>query len=106
MPSKSSYLKAKSSTPLFYVYIVECQDGTYYTGFTKDLQSRVIQHRMGTGANYTKKHGFKRIVYFEKHSNENWAKQRERIVKDAGRVYREILVKDFQKDLLLLQQLS
>ena len=36
-----------------WVYILECSDGSYYTGSTRDLERRFIQHNNGTGANYT-----------------------------------------------------
>ncbi len=38
----------------FYVYIVECKDGTYYTGYTPSLRKRVKAHNAGRGARYTK----------------------------------------------------
>ncbi len=38
----------------WFVYILECKDGTYYTGITKNLDKRIKQHNNGTGAKYTK----------------------------------------------------
>jgi putative endonuclease len=38
----------------FYVYIVRCKDGTYYTGFTPHIRKRVALHNAGRGAKYTK----------------------------------------------------
>ena len=37
-----------------FVYIVECSDGTYYTGATVDLESRLVKHNAGDGAKYTR----------------------------------------------------
>ena len=37
-----------------FVYIVECSDGTYYTGATVDLESRLVKHNAGSGAKYTR----------------------------------------------------
>lgn len=37
-----------------YVYIVECSDGTYYTGTARDISARLTQHNRGTGAKYTR----------------------------------------------------
>ncbi len=37
----------------FYTYIVECKDGTLYTGWTVDLEVRLAQHNSGKGAKYT-----------------------------------------------------
>lgn len=38
----------------WYVYIVECVDGSYYTGTTTDVDKRVSKHNSGTGAKYTR----------------------------------------------------
>ncbi|MDP2923703.1 MAG: GIY-YIG nuclease family protein [Candidatus Omnitrophota bacterium] len=38
----------------FWVYIVECQDGTYYTGYTPNLKKRIELHNKGKGAKYTR----------------------------------------------------
>ena len=39
-----------------YMYILKCSDGSFYTGSTRDLEKRVMEHNMGMGANYTRKH--------------------------------------------------
>jgi putative endonuclease len=39
---------------MFYVYLLECSDGTYYTGYTKDVEKRLETHNSGKGAKYTK----------------------------------------------------
>ena len=101
--NKEDYFRAKDTTPCYFVYIIECLDGSYYTGYTEDLPNRIIQHKMGNGAEYTKENGFKRLVYFESHSSEKYAKRREYYIKKAGRIYRESLVTEFQKNLMLLQ---
>lgn len=38
----------------WYVYILECSDGTLYTGITTDIEKRIITHNKGKGAKYTK----------------------------------------------------
>jgi putative endonuclease len=38
----------------WFVYLLECSDGTYYTGVTNDVERRVAQHNAGTGAKYTR----------------------------------------------------
>ena len=40
----------------FYVYILQCMDGSFYTGYTKDIDARTKQHENGKGARYTKAH--------------------------------------------------
>ena len=39
---------------MWFVYILECSDGTYYTGATNDLDKRIKKHNDGKGAKYTK----------------------------------------------------
>lgn len=38
---------------MWYIYILECSDGTLYTGITTDVQRRLNQHNLGKGAKYT-----------------------------------------------------
>ena len=49
----------------FYVYILLCMDGSFYTGYTNDLQQRTRQHENGKGAKYTKSHPPQKVVYVE-----------------------------------------
>ncbi len=46
----------------WYVYILECQDGTFYTGVTNDLDSRMNAHANGKGSKYVYKKGFKQLL--------------------------------------------
>ena len=48
-----------------YVYIVECSDGTFYTGWTNNLEKRIDMHSKGTGAKYTRGRGPVKLVYHE-----------------------------------------
>ena len=48
-----------------YTYILECEDHTYYTGWTNDLEKRFQAHLNGKGAKYTKSHQPLRIAYYE-----------------------------------------
>jgi len=47
-------MKKFKRTGKFYVYIVQCQDGTYYTGYTPDIENRLKLHNAGKGAKYTR----------------------------------------------------
>lgn len=66
----------------WYVYIIECKDGTYYTGLTWNVANRIEQHISGLGSKYTAKHGFKKLVYYEEHEDLEVARKRERQIKD------------------------
>lgn len=45
-----------------YIYILECKDGSFYTGYTTDVQARVAAHQAGAGAKYTASHGPVRLL--------------------------------------------
>jgi putative endonuclease len=65
----------------FYVYILLCCDGSFYTGYTKDLDARTKLHENGKGAKYTKSHKPKRIAYVEMFYSRNEAMKREKEIK-------------------------
>ena len=61
-PAASAPASAPASTPAsetkrYYLYVLECGDGTLYTGYTPDIEARLAQHRAGTGAKYTRGRG-------------------------------------------------
>ena len=93
---KKNYLQAKETTPAYFVYILECDDRTYYTGYTQDLIQRITEHKLKLGASYTKKRSGVKLVYFEAHSTKVDALKRERQIKDAGRTYKQILIRNFR----------
>jgi len=78
-----------------YVYMVECADGTYYTGWTKDLENRIAAHNAGTGARYTRSRGPVRLIYMEEFENKQAAQQREWAIKKLTRAQKEQLVSFF-----------
>lgn len=69
----------------WYVYIIECNDSTYYTGLTWNVSNRFEQHISKLGSEYTKEHGVKRIAYVEEHDNLEVARNRELQIKDWSR---------------------
>lgn len=68
-----------------YTYIVECADGSLYTGWTTNLQNRLLNHNNGTGAKYTSGRTPVRLVYFEEYPDKNTARQREYAIKSLPR---------------------
>ena len=75
-----------------YMYILECSDGSYYTGSTNDLERRLEQHRSGEGANYTRKHLPVKLVYFEEFQRIDEAFYREKQVQGWSRKKKEALI--------------
>lgn len=76
----------------WYVYILECLDGTYYTGMTWKPYLRYDQHISGFGSKYTAKHGVRRIAYIEEHDDISVARQREIQIKDWNKNKKEKLI--------------
>ena len=68
-----------------YCYIVECADGTLYTGWTTDPERRVKVHNRGLGARYTKMRRPVRLVYVESQPDRAAAMKREIAIKRLGR---------------------
>jgi putative endonuclease len=68
-----------------YCYIVECADGTYYTGWAVDPEKRVAMHNKGRGARYTRTRGPVRLVYVEELPDRKAAMKREIVIKKLKR---------------------
>ena len=65
----------------FYCYIVECLDGSFYTGWTVDPERREKMHNHGQGAKYTRQHRPVHLVYVEEQPDHSTALKRERAIK-------------------------
>jgi inosine triphosphate pyrophosphatase len=80
----------------WYVYILECETGKYYTGITTDVERRFNQHKRKRGARFTLKNGAKKIVYIEKCVNISDARKREIEIKTWSREEKEALMGNAQ----------
>jgi putative endonuclease len=78
---------------LFYCYILECSDGTYYTGWTTDPEKRLLRHNGGNGARYTRSRRPVRMVYVEQQPDRSSAMRREIQIKRMNRKAKERLVR-------------
>lgn len=76
-----------------YCYILECSDGTYYTGWTTDPQRRLRQHNHGKGARYTSTRRPVQLMYVEAQPDRGSAMRREVRIKRMGRKGKEKLIK-------------
>ena len=65
----------------YYVYIILCKDGSFYTGYTKNLDERMRLHAYGKGARYTKSHKLEKVAYAELLDSRTKAMKREKTVK-------------------------
>ena len=82
-----------------YMYILECADGSYYTGSTTDLELRLQQHQSGEGANHTRKRLPVRLVYYEEFDRIDEAFYREKQVQGWSRRKKEALMENLSEDL-------
>ena len=87
-----------------YMYILECVDGSYYTGSTINLEVRVLQHQNGEGANHTKKRLPVKLVYFEEFDRIDEAFYREKQVQGWSRKKKEALINGQHEKLPLLSR--
>jgi len=76
-----------------YVYILECADGTLYTGWTTDIQKRVQTHNAGKGAKYTRSRRPVKLVYTETFESKSDALRREYQIKQLSRAQKLLLLK-------------
>jgi putative endonuclease len=80
-----------------YTYIVQCSDGTLYTGWTNDINKRIKVHNQGKGAKYTKSRLPVKLVYSEEYDTKQEAMQREYAIKQLSRKEKLALVTNLNK---------
>ncbi len=81
----------------FYTYIVQCADGTYYTGYTPDLVKRIELHNNGKGAKYTKGRLPVKLVWSKEYRYFRKAFKKEATLKKLTRKEKQELVKIYAK---------
>jgi len=82
---------------MFYVYILECKDKSYYTGYTDDLDARVEKHNAGKGAKYTKGRGPVKVVWSREFNGKHDAMSTEYKLKQLTKQQKEVLIKRQRK---------
>ncbi|MCG2787552.1 MAG: GIY-YIG nuclease family protein [Anaerolineae bacterium] len=75
-----------------WMYILECADGSYYVGSTKDIERRLWEHQSGLGAKYTSYRLPVKLVYSEEYERVADAFAREKQVQNWSRAKRETLI--------------
>ena len=76
----------------FFCYILECADGTYYTGWSTNPSKRVILHNKGQGAKYTRMHRPVTLVYQEEQTDRSSALHRELSIKSMTHAQKKKLI--------------
>lgn len=80
-----------------YCYIVECADGSLYTGWTTDPERRVKEHNAGRGALYTRWRRPVSLMYLEELPSRSTAQRRENEIKKLTRQKKLALVEAYNK---------
>jgi len=78
---------------MYYLYILQCQDKSLYTGITNNLERRFLEHKNKKGGHYTASHKAQKIVYFERFQTKNKALKREAQIKSLKRKAKLALIK-------------
>ena len=76
-----------------YTYILRCGDGSFYTGWTNNLEKRLEAHNAGRGGRYTRSRLPVKLVYSESFDTKNEAMRREAAIKKLTRQEKEKLIK-------------
>lgn len=77
-------------------YILQCSDGTLYTGWTNNLDKRLKEHNGGQGAKYTRGRRPVKLVYTEEYETKREAMQREFQIKKLTRKEKEALIEGYK----------
>lgn len=86
-----------SGTGLFYCYMVECSNGSFYTGWTTNPERRLKAHNSGHGASYTKMHSPVSLVYVEKMESRHEAMIRETEIKKYSHAEKAAMSESWKK---------
>ncbi len=70
---------------MYFVYVLQCKDGSLYTGITTDVARRLSEHQAGTGGHYTRSRGAVKVLYSEKAGSRSAALKREAEIKKWDR---------------------
>ena len=97
MGKKLSEMNLEETKRLNYAYILECKDGTYYTGWTNNLEKRLKDHNAGKGAKYTKARLPVSLVYHEEFQTKEEAMSREYAIKHMTRTEKSELISEYEK---------
>jgi putative endonuclease len=90
-------MKAIRRKSIYYVYIIEASDGTYYTGYTNNLGRRLKEHGTARGARYLRGKGPVELVYAKEYCYYKNALHAERNLKKLTRAQKEELIRIYEK---------
>lgn len=79
----------------WYLYIVECRDGTFYTGITTDIKRRLYKHNTGQGAKYTRGRGPVKLMHLRRYIDRSSASKAEHKIKKLKRGKKLRIINEF-----------
>jgi putative endonuclease len=82
----------------WYVYMLECADGSLYTGIAIDVEARFALHAAGKGARYTRAHPPLRILFQEEHADRSGASKAEFRIKQMSAAQKRAYARDMSAD--------
>jgi putative endonuclease len=82
---------------MYFVYILKCKDGSFYTGITTDVERRFNEHKSGVGGHYTSSKDAEKIVCTEDFPDRSSASKREAEIKGWRREKKLNLIKKYEK---------
>jgi putative endonuclease len=80
----------------WFTYIIECKDGSFYTGCTNHLIRRWHQHRNGSGAKYLRAHPPEKVVFVEQQPTQSEACKREYEIKQYSKHDKKALIRSMR----------
>lgn len=89
-----------------YVYILLCEDGSYYTGYSTDPNRRFREHASGKGAKYTRAHKPTELLYIEKYKTKSEALKREHQIKQLTHEQKKQLMLENKQNLLKYKKIE
>lgn len=78
---------------MWYIYILKCEDGSFYTGISNDPERRFLEHKNKKGGHYTSSHRVIERIYLEECADKSEALKRERQIKGWSRAKKIKLLK-------------
>jgi len=78
---------------MYFVYLIQCGDGTFYTGVAMNVERRFLEHKAGKGARYTRARKVIKVLYTEKYASKSLALKREAQIKGWRREKKLNLIK-------------
>ena len=79
---------------VYCAYMVQCKYGTFYAGWTNDMEKRIAAHNDGTGAKYLRGKGPVKLVYKKEYQTVKEAQDQERLLKKLTRKEKEALINE------------